>query len=108
MQVLQILGFITHNLGQRLEFLSNRLTADWCRMSPVSLIILSMLLSLGLTSPIDSTAGTCAAGWLDGGATLGCIFLDNNPMSWLEAIIYCRDLTVTGVTSSIGLAKMTR
>ena len=105
---MQILGFITHNLGQRLEFLSNRLTADWCRMSPVSLIILSMLLSLGLTSPIDSTAGTCAAGWLDGGATLGCIFLDNNPMSWLEAIIYCRDLTVTGVTSSIGLAKMTR
>ena len=77
-------------------------------MSPASLIIFSMLLSLGLTSPINSTAGNCRAGWLDGGATLGCIFLDNNPMTWLEAIMYCRDLTVTGVTSSIGLAKMTR
>ena len=107
-QLLQILRIVTQNLGhERLEFISSLLSSVWFRMSRL-LLVFCLMFSPSLSSPPVPGQGMCAVGWLDGGATLGCIFLDNSPMSWLEAIMYCRDLSVTGVTSSISLAKMTR
>ena len=59
-------------------------------------------------SDLSDLQGNCAVGWLDGGATLGCIYLDNTARTWMDSVMFCRALTVSGVTNTTYLAKMDR
>ena len=79
----------------------------------ISLSVLSLCLSALLFPPcsaseLSSLQGNCAAGWLDGGSSLGCIYLDNTARTWMDSVISCRALTVSGNTTTIGLAKLDR
>ena len=50
----------------------------------------------------------CTAGWLDGGSTLGCIYLDNTARTWMDSVMYCRGLSLSGVSNTISLARIVR
>ena len=80
------------------------------KMSTLSLwlCLTGLLFCVCSTSELASLQGNCAAGWLDGGATLGCIYLDNTARTWMDSVFYCRSLSVTGVNNTIGLARMDR
>ena len=82
-------------------------------LSPlVALLFLSSLSSLSTASDLSALQGNCGVGWLDGsslgGSSLGCIYLDNTARTWMDSVMFCRALTVSGVTNTTYLAKMDR
>ena len=74
----------------------------------LSLWLTGLLLRLSSASELTVLQGNCAGGWLDGGATLGCIYLDNTARTWMDSVMFCRGLSVSGVSTTIGLAKIDR
>ena len=74
----------------------------------LSLCLTGLLFCVCSTSELASLQGNCAAGWLDGGATLGCIYLDSTARTWMDSVMYCRGLSVSGVSTTIGLARIGR
>ena len=80
------------------------------KMSSLSLSVWLTVLVLHLSTGSELTGlqGNCAASWLDGGATLGCIYLDNTARTWMDSVMFCRGLSVSGVSNTISLAKLDR
>ena len=82
------------------------------KMSGLSLSLSLCLSGLVLTvsgsevSDLSDLQGNCAVGWLDGGATLGCIYLDNTARTWMDSVMFCRGLSLSGVSNTIGLARI--
>ena len=73
----------------------------------------ALLFPLSSASELSDLQGNCPDGWLDGtavatGSTLGCVYLSNVALTWMDSILYCRALEVANVTSTVGLASFNR
>merc|ERR1711953_1590086 len=64
----------------------------------MSALLLPLLVCV--TPLVSGQLTNCEVGWLDGGTTLGCLLLDNNAMTWVEAVMYCS--TLSKIESSDG------
>ena len=84
------------------------------KISDLYLSLWLFLVSPSSSMELEDLQGNCASSWIDGGATLGCIYMDNTARTWMDSVMYCRSLTGTlsgsGVpnTTTFTLAKMDR
>ena len=97
-KILQISSVQFSELKGRLQARSSQYSRTMSALLLPLLVCVTPLVSGQLTN--------CEVGWLDGGTTLGCLLLDNNAMTWMEAVMYCSTLSVSGASPT--LAKIER
>ena len=100
-KILQISSVQFSELKGRLQARSSQYSGT---MSALSALLLPLLVCV--TPLVSGQLTNCEVGWLDGGTTLGCLLLDNNAMTWMEAVMYCSTLSVSGASPT--LAKIER